>query len=87
MADDALAALDVPGCLQAVLDAAGGFALQFLTRYAFYGFGAPVGAHVGENGGRLGNQVTQQHGYAVQGVVFRGQDEGFADAVPVEGGI
>ena len=68
-------------------DAAGRLALKFFTGHALHGLGAPVGAHIGKDGGRLGHQVSQEHGHAVEGVVFRGQHEGFADAVPVEGRI
>ena len=48
--------------------------------------GAPIGAHVVEAGGGVGNQRAQQHGNAVHGVVFRGEGRGLLGAVPVEGG-
>ncbi len=51
------------------------------------GLGAPVGAHIGKDLGRAGQQVAEEHANAVQGIVLGGHDEGLADAVPVEGGV
>ncbi len=62
-------------------NARGGFA-----RYAFHGFGAPVGAHVAEHHAAVGQQVAEEHGQAVHGVIFGSQDVRLADAVPVERG-
>jgi len=47
----------------------------------------PVGAHVGKHLGGAGQLVAHQHRHAVEAVVFRGDDEGFAYAVPVERAI
>ncbi len=49
--------------------------------------GAPVGADVGEDLGGVGQQVAEEHGHAVEGVVLRGDDVGLPEAVPVEGRV
>ena len=65
-------------------DAVRGLARQFPARGALYGFGAPIGAYVGEKLRLIGQQVHEEHRNAVQRVVFGGEGVGFADAVPVE---
>ena len=77
------------GCtgVDKVDDSVCGLAFEGLAGDAFDGVGAPVGPYIGKDGGTLRHQVAQQHCDAVQGVVLGGQDEGFANAVPVEGRV
>ena len=58
-----------------------------LSGDAFYRFRRPVGAHVGKYLSGAGQLVAHQHCHAVEAVVFRGDDKGFAYAVPVERAI
>ena len=48
------------------------------------GLGTPVGAHIGEDLRRVGQQVAEQHRGTVERVVLGGHDGGLADAGPVE---
>jgi len=70
-----------------VYNAARRSAFQLVTGDALDRVRAPVGAHVGEDLGGVGEQVTQKHRHAVKAVIFRGNDEWSADAVPVKGTV
>lgn len=48
---------------------------------------APVGTDVGEDSGLVGEQMQEEHGHAIQSIVFSGKDKGLADAVPVKAGV
>ena len=61
--------------------------IDLLAGRLFDRFRAPVGADVGEAGGCAGQQVGEEHRNTVAGIVFRCENERFADAVPVEGGV
>ena len=65
--------------------AVGGSPLKPFAANALDGLGAPVRADVGEDGGRVGQQGSQQHRGAVQGIVLRGERDGLARPVPIEG--
>ena len=67
-----------------VQKAAGRWAFQSMPGHALDGIGRPVGADIGEQLRRSGKQMAEQHGRAVQGVVFRSDDVGLANAVPIE---
>jgi len=56
-----------------------------MTGDAFHGFRAPERPDVREDGSRIGQQMTEQHGNAVEGVVFRSQHKSFAQSIPVKG--
>ena len=68
-------------------EAARRLALQVAARDSLDRLGTPVGAHVREELGGAGEQVAEEHGDAVERVVFGGDDVGLADAVPVEGAV
>ena len=68
-------------------DATRGLARQFLASDTLHGLGAPVGAHIREDLGTIGEQMAEEHGHTVAGIVFGGQHIGLTDAVPVERGI
>lgn len=59
-------------------------AAECLAGDAFYGFRRPVGSHVGEYLRGTGELMAEQHRYAVQTVIFGGDDKRFAYAVPVK---
>lgn len=65
--------------------AVGGSTLKPLAAHALDRLRAPVGADVREDGGRVGQQGSQQHRGAVQGIVLRGERDGLARSVPIEG--
>ena len=65
-------------------DASCGAAREPAARDALDGFGGPERAYVGEELRPVGQQVQQEHRSAVERVVFRGEGDCFADAVPVE---
>lgn len=54
---------------------------------AFYGFRRPVGSYVGEYLRGTSELMAKQHRYAVQTVIFGGDDKRFAYAVPVKRAI
>ena len=60
---------------------------HIITGNALDCFLTPEGTDVGEALRSAGQQVTEQHGNAVESIVFRGKDHGFTDPVPVEGGV
>lgn len=67
----------------AVLSKAG----QRFTRDALHRLWRPVGAHIGKDLRRTGELMAEQHRHAVQAVVFGGDNERFAYAIPVEGAV
>ena len=67
-----------------VQEAAGSGALELVAGHALDRLCAPVGADIGEDGCGMGEQVDEEHGDAVERVVFGGHDVGGADPVPVE---
>ena len=67
-------------------EAIGGQTAQHSTCDALHGFGAPVGADVGEHHATVSQQVTEEHGHAIQEIVLGGEDLRLALAVPVERG-
>ena len=68
-------------------DAVGGQAAELFAGHSFHRVRAPVGANVRKDLGGVAQQVAEEHGRPVQEVVFRGDDIGLANAVPVEGGV
>ncbi len=64
-----------------------GLALELIARYTLDGFGAPIGAHIGEHLGPPCQQEAEEHGDPVQCVILGGHDIGLPNAVPVEGGV
>ena len=54
---------------------------------AGYGIRAPVGAEVSEDLGAIGEELTEEHPGAVEGVVLGSENVGRAFAVPVEGSV
>ena len=61
--------------------------LDIVARYAFYRLARPVRSHVGKDLRSAREQFPKQHTYAVQAVVFGGEDIRFSCAVPIERGI
>ena len=57
---------------------------QFFSRHTFHGFGTPICTHITEHLPATGQQVAEQHGHCVAGVVFSSQHVCLADTVPVE---
>ena len=57
---------------------------QFFSRHTLHGFGTPIRTHVAEHLPATGQQVAEQHGHSVTGVVFSSQHVCLADTVPVE---
>ena len=70
-----------------VQEAVGGDALRAASAHPLDRLGAPVGAHVGEDGGAVGQQRLKEHGDAVAGVVLGGEHGRALFAVPVEGAV
>ena len=68
-------------------DASGGTPCQFPACYTFNRFRAPVCTHIGEHLAATCEQVPEQHGNTVAGIVLCGQHECLAYAVPVERGV
>ena len=65
-------------------NALAGLSRQLMPRYALHRRRTPVGSHVGENLRRVGEQVPEEHRGPVQRIVFGGENERLADAIPVK---
>src|SRR5581483_3052295 len=59
-------------------------AIKRVPRNALHGFGTPVSADVGKDLRGFRDEITEQHGSAIEGVIFRGHDIRRPDAIPVE---
>ena len=70
-----------------VQEAVCGFRRDIGSRHAGDGIRAPVGAEIGENLRGVGEQPTEEHGGAVEGIVFGCDNVRSAAAVPVERGV
>ena len=57
------------------------------SRHAGDGIWAPIGAEIGKNLRGVGEQPSEEHGGAIQGIVFCCDDVRGAAAIPVERGI
>ena len=75
-----------PGVAQ-VDEAVLGASLELVTGDPLNGLGAPVGAHIAEELGTVGQDGVEEHGHGVAGVALRGEDLLGPLAVPVEGGV
>ncbi len=62
-------------------------AFQIITRCLFDGLGTPIGAYIREHLRRVGQELAEQHGNPVEGIVFGGKHIGFPRAPPVERGV
>ena len=65
----------------------GGNTFKFLSGHTLHGLGTPVGTYIGEHLCLLREQVHEEHGHTVEGIVLSGYDDGLAAAVPVETGV
>ena len=55
-----------------------------MTGYPFYCFRTPVGPYVSEDLWRIGQEIVEEHGYAVEGIVFSSEDIRLTNPVPVK---
>ena len=64
-----------------------GASLELVPGDPLNGLGAPVGAHVAEELGAVGQDGVEEHGHGVAGIALRGENLLGPLAVPVEGGV
>ena len=68
-------------------DSLGGLTLKRKAGNPLHGLRAPVGPHIGKQLRTVGQQVQQEHRYAVQRIVLRCEGNGLTNPVPVERGV
>src|SRR5437588_4394807 len=61
-----------------------GFAFQYVAGDALNRGGAPIRAHIRKHLRAVGEQMAEEHGCTIERIVFGGDDERLANAVPVK---
>ena len=65
----------------------GGWPFDLIARHTLDRIGTPVGAHIGEDLCRIGQQVAKEHRNGVEAVVLRSHKSRHAHAITVEGTV
>ena len=55
-----------------------------MASYPFYRFRTPVGPYISEDLWRIGQEIVEEHGHAVKGIIFSGEDIRLTNPVPVK---